>query len=32
MPDAIGKPILWAVALILLLAPFQGIYFFILDQ
>ena len=32
LPDAIGKPILSAVALILLFAPFQGIYFFILDQ
>ncbi len=30
--EEIGKPILWAIALFLFLAPFHGLYLFILDQ
>jgi hypothetical protein len=32
LPEEIGKPILWAIALFSFLAPFHGLYFFIRDR
>ncbi len=32
LPDEIGKPILWAFVLLFILAPLQGVYFFIRDR
>ncbi len=32
LPEAIGKPFLWALALFLFLAPFHGLYLYILEQ